>query len=152
MVSTEYANAYAEVLEIIKFIPDSDYEKIPPKYIKVFQKYSNNKYFFKYNPQKTLDEQNVSKITKEIIALLYRDCWANNERKNKILKYQENKRLQIEKTKHEKYNPNEIFKQQITRDQTTETIQENKNEVSLVEYKENFFTRFVNFIKNIFKR
>jgi len=152
MVSTEYANAYTEILEIIKFIPDSDYEKIPPEYIQVFQKHSNSKYFFKYDPKKTLDEQSVSKITKEIIALLYRDFWANNERKNKILKYQENRKLQIEKTKNEKYNPDNIFKQPTTQNQTTEKIQENKNEVSLVYYKENLFTRFVNFIRNIFKR
>lgn len=151
MISTEYANAYTEILEIIKFIPDSDYEKIPPDYIQIFQKNSNANYCFKYNPKKTLDEQNVSKTTKEIIALLYRDFWANNERKKKILQYQENRKLQIEKAKNEKYNPNLIFKQQTTQNQTLEEIQEYKNEVSMVCYKENIFTRFFNFMKNIFK-
>ena len=52
MISTEYANAYTEILEIIKFIPDSDYEKIPEGYIQVFQKHSNTSYDFKYNPKK----------------------------------------------------------------------------------------------------
>lgn len=151
MISTEYANAYTEILEIIKFIPDSDYEKIPSEYIQVFQKNSNVNYRFIYNPKKTLDEQNVSKTTKEIIALLYRDFWANNERKKKILQYQENRRLQIEKAKNEKYNPNLIFKQPALKSQISEEIQENKKEVSMVCYKENIFTRFFNFIRNIFK-
>ena len=97
MISTEYANAYTEILEIIKYIPDSDYKKIPSKYIQVFQKNSNNNYCFKYTPQKSLDEQNVSKTTKGIIALLYRDFWANDETKKKIVQYQENKKFQIEK-------------------------------------------------------
>ena len=151
MISAEYANAYTEILEIIKFIPDSDYEKIPTDYIQNFQKNSNANYCFKYNPKKTLDEQNVSKTTKEIIALLYRDFWANNERKEKILQYQENRRLQIEKAKNAKYNPNLIFKQQVFQNQIPEEIQKNKKEVSMVCYKENVFTRFFNFIRNIFK-
>lgn len=151
MISTEYANAYTEILEIIKFIPDSDYKKIPPEYIQVFQKNSNANYCFKYNPQKTLDEQNVSNTTKDIIALLYRDFWANDEIKKKILKYQENRRLQIEKAKNEMYNPDLIFKQQTTQNQMAEKIQENENEVSMVCYKENIFTRFFNFIRNRFK-
>ncbi len=150
MISTEYANAYTEILEIIKFIPDSDYEKIPTDYIENFQKNSNSNYYFKYNPKKTLDEQNVSKTTKEIIALLYRDFWANNEKKEKILQYQENKRLQIEKAKNEKYNPDLIFKQPDSKNQIKEETQENK-EGSMVRYKENIFIRFFNFIKNMFK-
>ena len=36
--------------------------------------------------------------------------------------------------------------------QNTVTIQENNSENSLIEIKENFFTKFINFIKNIFKR
>ena len=144
MISTEYANAYTEILEIIKFIPDSDYEKIPEGYIQVFQKHSNTNYDFKYNPKKSLDEQNVSKMTKEIIALLYRDFWAGSERKKKILQYQESKRLQIEMAKYEKHNPNSIFK-------NPEEIQDSKKEVSIAYHKENILIRLFNFIKNIFK-
>ena len=102
--------------------------------------------------EKSLDEQNVSKTTKEIIALLYRDFWANNEIKEKIIQYQENKKLQIEKAKSEKYNPNLIFKQQIIQNQIPEKIQEDKKEVSMVCYKENLFIRFFNFIRDIFKK
>lgn len=36
MISMEYANAYTEVLEILKFIPKTDYNKIPQDMIKVF--------------------------------------------------------------------------------------------------------------------
>lgn len=36
MVSVEYANAYSEVLGILKYISREDYEKIPKNRIEVF--------------------------------------------------------------------------------------------------------------------
>lgn len=152
MNDIEYASAYTEVLEIIKYIPEDDYKKIPLNYIDIFTNYSDKNYLFKYNPKKTLDEQNVSKKTKEIIALLYRNFWASGEKKDKILNYQRNKRIQIEKEKQERYNLNEIFNKPVTNNQNKENIQENNTETSLVEVKENLFTKFKYFFKNIFKR
>ena len=57
MVSVEYANAYSEVLEILKFISKEDYEKIPANKIELFKLNSNKYYEFTYDPEKTLDEQ-----------------------------------------------------------------------------------------------
>ena len=37
MVNVEYANAYSEVLEILKFISKEDYEKIPASKIELFK-------------------------------------------------------------------------------------------------------------------
>ena len=76
MVDIKYANAYSEVLEILKYIPVEDYNKIPKNKIELFKTNANNDYSFKYNPNKTLDEQNVSKTAKAIIAILFRDFWA----------------------------------------------------------------------------
>ena len=147
MKDIEYANAYTEVLEIIKYIPESDYEKIPTKYLKVFNNYSNDNYLFKYNPKKTLDEQKVSKKAKEIIALLYRNFWASSEKKYKILNYQKNERIQIEKEKQREYSSNKIVAKIVTQDQSAK----NNNEASLVQVKETFFMKFINFIKKVFK-
>ena len=84
MVSVEYANAYSEVLEILKYISKEDYEKIPNSKIELFETNHNKEYIFKYNPNKTLDEQDVSKIAKAIIAILFRDYWATEIQKEKI--------------------------------------------------------------------
>ena len=46
MISMEYANAYTEVLEILKFIPKTDYNKIPQDMIKVFSDNQNKNKFF----------------------------------------------------------------------------------------------------------
>ena len=49
-----------------------------------------------------------------------------------------------------KYNTDKIFKQhQIIK--SNMDIEENRKEISLVEAKENFFSKFIKFIKNIFK-
>ena len=37
MVSVEYANAYTEVLGILKYISKEDYEKIPNSKIELFE-------------------------------------------------------------------------------------------------------------------
>ena len=76
MVDIKYANAYSEVLEILKYIPVEDYNKIPKSKIELFEKNANKDYVFKYNSEKTLQEQNVSKIARGVIAILFRYYWA----------------------------------------------------------------------------
>ncbi len=109
MISMEYSNAYSEVLEILKYISIEDYNKIPKSKIKLFETNSNKNYKFEYNPEKTLDEQNVSPIGKTIIAILFRDYWATDKQREKILLKEQNDRLKIEEEKRNLYNPNNIF-------------------------------------------
>ena len=89
MADIQYANAYTEVLDILKYISKEDYEKIPKSKIKVFEENSNKNYHFTYDENKTLDEQNVSEIAKMIIAILYRDYWATKEQRYIIIKKQQ---------------------------------------------------------------
>ena len=110
MIDIEYANAYSEVLEILKYISKEDYEKIPNSKIELFETNHNKEYIFKYNPNKTLDEQNVSKTAKAIIAILFRDYWATEIQKEKIIAKQNYDRMQLEEKKKEIYNSDNIFK------------------------------------------
>ncbi len=110
MVDIEYANAYSEVLEILKHIPLEDYNKIPASKIKLFETNANKEYKFKYNPELTLTEQGVSKRAKAIIAILFRDYWATDEQRKIILAKQKYDRMQMDMEKRKKYNPDDIFK------------------------------------------
>lgn len=110
MVDIKYANAYSEVLEILKYIPIEDYNKIPNSRIKLFETNHNKEYIFKYNPNKTLDEQNVSKTAKAIIAILFRDYWATELQKEKIINKQNYDRMKLEEEKIHIYNSNNLFK------------------------------------------
>ena len=97
MADIQYANAYTEVLDILKYISKEDYEKIPKSKIKVFEENSNKNYSFTYDENKTLDEQNVSEITKAIIAILFRDYWATKEQRYVIIKKQQEIKEQKQK-------------------------------------------------------
>lgn len=110
MVSIEYANAYSEVLGILKFIAKEDYEKIPNSKIELFETNQNKEYIFEYNSNKTLEEQNVSKRAKAIIGLLFRDYWATDEQKEKILRKQNYDRQILEEQKKSMYDVKNIFK------------------------------------------
>ena len=154
MENIEYANAYSEVLEIIKHIPKEEYNKIPKKKIELFETKSNKDYVFSYNSEKTLDEQNVSKRAKAIIAILFRDYWATDTQREKILAKEKYDILQLEKVKQEKYNPNDIFKDRnkIQKEKINEyEIKNNINFNLPIKVNEaSFFRKMINLFKKFF--
>ena len=157
MVDNKYRIAYSEVLEILKHIPIEDYNKIPKNEIELFELYADNEYIFDYNINKTLDEQNVSDIAKGIIILLYRDYWATDTQREKILAKEKYDILQLEKVKQEKYNSHDIFKK---RDKKYEAPKENINEYEIknninsnlpIEVNErSIYRKMINLLKKIF--
>lgn len=147
MISMEYANAYTEVLEILKFIPKTDYNKIPQDMIKVFSDNQNKNYIFNYNPLQSLDDQNVSKKAKLIISILFRDYWAQDNQRAKILNKEKIDRMRFEKEKQEKYNVNNLFKNK------QENLQNSESNTSLIEVKEkNFLQKIIEKIINLFRK
>lgn len=141
MLDEKYSIAYSEVLEILKHISQEDYEKIPKSKIELYKENANKDYVFNYNPTKTLNEQNVSKIAKGIIAILFRDYWATPEQREKIIKKQNNDRIQIEMEKTKKYNP-DVFK--------SKNKEEVKTKALVNVEKSKWYEKFFTFIKNIF--
>ena len=127
MVDNKYAVAYSEVLEILKHIPLEDYNKIPKTKIEFFKTNADNEYTFNYDPSKTLEEQNVSNITKGIIILLFRDYWATEIQRNKIIAKQNYDRMKLEE---KKYNPDNIFINHYKNPFTDNT--ENNQELALI--------------------
>lgn len=109
MNNTEYGVAYKEVLEILKYLPKEDYKKIPKSDIKLFETKASKDYYFNYNPDKTLDEQKVSKLAKGILANLIRDYLVNKKQKEKIISVQKFYREKLEMEKRKKYNTEDIF-------------------------------------------
>ena len=144
MVKVEYANAYTEVLEILKYISKEDFNKIPNDKIKLFETNANSNYNFHYNPEKTLEEQNISKITKGIIALLFKDYWANEKQKKKIIEIYNNQKIKSEEEKRNLYDT-DIFK-----DKCNKVESENKHEFMMIKYQEPLIKRILNKIIDIF--
>ena len=95
----EYSRNYTEVLEILKYIPIDEYNKIPKQKIEFYEKYKDRSYEYEYN------FNIISKNTKCILT----NYIANDKEKeliNSILN------LNWQKKEYEKrklYNPNSIF-------------------------------------------
>ena len=143
MVNTEYKIAYSEVLEILKYISKEEFNKVPQDMLEMFKTNASNENQFIYDPNKTLQEQNVSEIARAIIAILFRDYWATENQKQKILNKQN---IDREKMREEMYSPDNIFQKHNIQHKENSTT----NEVAIVEYKESIFTMIINWFKRNF--
>ena len=155
MADIQYANAYTEVLDILKYISKEDYEKIPKSKIKVFEENSNKNYSFKYDVDKTLEEQNVSEIAKMIIAILCRDYWTTNEQRYIIIKKQREAREEQERQIRERIEQNRQIKEDslkvIDVSSDLDLDLDYSRGINLEIYKEeNIFKRIISKIKEIF--
>ena len=150
MEKVKYSIAYREVFEILKYIPKADYDKIPSEKIELYKTMRDKNYNFKYDPSKTLDEQNVSKIARAIIGLLFRDYWATETQKQKILAKQKYERKKIEEKKKAMYNPDNIF------NNNKDTIIDNtekKQEIALIEIKDmKWYKKVWRFLTKFFRK
>lgn len=144
MINSKYAKAYKEVLEIIKYFPEDELNKIPQEKIDYYKENMDKEYKFAINPKIDLSEQNISKEASAIIVTLFRDYFATKEQKKKLEEIIKLNKIKLEKEKKIKYNPDDLFKSN-----NNENINQNNKETVLVAYKESFFTKFKKFVFRI---
>lgn len=149
MIAENYACAYKEVIEVLKYTKREDVNKIPKSRILLWRINMNKDYDFKIDTTKTLEEQNLSKEAKAIIANIFKKYWATDYQKERIEAKEKYDIEQMEKEKYQKYNPDDIFK---NRKQTIQQEEVASKTVSMVEYREPLFKRILNKIKNIFNK
>lgn len=150
MVTEDYANACAEVVRILDYIPYKDYKKIPKDIILHYEKNANNNYNFEYDITRSLDEQNVSKTAKTIIAIFFSDYWATPEQRNKILNYEKYENIKEEAAKNEKYKIDDIFEK--NKDKLIENTKlNNKKNKPIVPQKQKIYKIIFEKILNFFK-
>ena len=144
-----YSKAYTEVNCLLDYMPQSYIDKLPKKLIELIKKQSQEQYNIDIDTNKSLLEQNFSKKTKDLIAVIKYNYWSTDEEKRQLKNiFYENENIS-QKELLEKYNPNDIFNKEESKIDITETINTN---LQLVEYKENIFIRFLNKIKSMFRR
>lgn len=132
MGDEKYSIACTEVLEVLKYIPENDYNKIPKEIIDVLEKNKKKTGVVLYNPWKSLNEQNMSKTGRIMLACLVRNYWATESQKEKIKAIQNQYRAKLEKEKNEKYSYDNLFKNK--RIATEEEVKEESTQ--LIEVKE----------------
>ena len=152
MVTKEFAEASAEINEILKYMPSEEIEKIPSKLREFFREVASKDYVTNINPDLPLDAQEIKEKTKDIIALIYRNYWCSEEERKELdQKLIENDR-KFEEELREKYNPDNIFKNNVTTAKKEESeVKEEKIEQSLVPQETGkWYQRFLNMIKRLF--
>lgn len=138
-------NAYKEVYVILKELDEEEYNKIPPEIIKTIQNNMNEEYEFELDDELELKDHTLLPETKAILFNIFRDYLATPEQKEKIIKMQNEERQKLNLEKQQKYNV-DIFANNKPKEEPI------KEEVELVEYNENIFTKILNGIKKLFKR
>ena len=146
MITKEYAMAYTEVIEILKHVPDEDVKKIPKEKLEFYKTNMKNDYNYKLDITKEFAEQEMSDITKAILANIFRDYWATPYQKERIEAQEKYYLEKLEEEKRKKYNPDDIFK-----NKQEPIIVENTNLPEKIK-KETFFKKLISFIKWLIKK
>ena len=134
--------AYAEVDTILCLMDEKYVNRIPNKLRKIFKEEKSTNYKPNIDPKKSLNEQNLQRETLVILATLGLNYWCESEEEKQELieAYSENEKKN-EAEIREKYNPDNIFK--------NNNIQEN---TQLTEYHENVFKKLWNKLKSFFRK
>lgn len=146
----EKNDVFKEVLTILAYFNDELIEKIPAKVLKRLKELSaDSKANFHINPEKKLEEQDISEESKDLIALIYYSYIADENEKNELLKlWNENENKYQEKLR-EKYNYDKIFQNKIKGVSKGEST--SSSNTAMIERKKTIFDKIRNFIKNILK-
>ena len=136
----------SETYCLLKHFPKAYIEKIPPKILELINHFSDSKYYIDIDTEKTLDEQNISEETKNMLIVFKYNYWSTEGEKQMIYDKLDENEMKYQQELREKYNYENIFKNKSTQVNVAE-----KN-VGMIEYKEPIFKSILNRIKSIFKR
>ena len=138
--------AYKEIYEILKIFPKELVDKVPKYKLDYIKQNMDESYEYNITIE-TFDGRTMLDETAAILAILFRDYWATEKQKDKIINYHNTQREKMAKEIKEKYDPDNVFnRRNVEQEKTKET----KEELAVVEFKENIFKKFINKIKAIF--
>lgn len=145
-----YVKAYTEILKIIEYLPDSEYQKIPKKLIDEFQAKSDKEYVFNIQSEEDFESKELLKETEYIVYALYRNYLVDEEERKQLMQLERQAYSDSEENKRIKYNPDDIFK---NKDKKVRNFNEGiSNEVTMIQYNESIFKKIWNKILDMFKK
>lgn len=157
MMEDNYSKAYKEIVEILKYVPEESVNKIPKEMRDMFEAEQLKTYNFQIDTEKHFEEQELLEETKAILANIFRDYWATDYQKARIIEKENQNREEWERQKREKYNPNDIFKNKntttndndISQDIQEQLKEEYNRNLPMEVQKQNIFQRLLRFIKKL---
>lgn len=149
-----YEKAFVEVLEVIDHMESNMTKQIPAEVIKAIMNNADKDYKYTYDESKGLSEQKISEDAQVILSVLFVKYIANDKEKSEI----ENLITKNEKKLYDVFKKPEAKKSIQTEEIKVEELNEEKiieeiNEsVQLVKKSDKWYTKIIDFIKNIFSK
>ena len=125
---------FSDLSVIFKMMPNEMIKAINPKFIEFIKDNCDENYKSNIKPYIPLKNQDVSKETQSILALIYESYFATDEEKRQIFK-ERNEQINL------KYNADNLFKNKDYKNEKHELI---------VVKKQSFFEKIINKIKLFF--
>lgn len=133
-----------EVECILKMLDNKYITKIPQEVWNYIDENKDKDYIFKYDNNRTLNEQNLNIDTISILTYINIEYLLEDDEKRELLTLLRNDEIIAEQDKRKKYNPDDLFNNKKL---------ESKEEVSLIEIKiEKWYEKLFSFLKNMFKK
>ena len=140
----EYSKRLVEVDEVLSYLSIENLLKIPENIRNAIKENKDKEYVWKYDINKSLKEQNLSRDTIAFLSYLNMEYLLNEEEKQVMQEIHKLNDKKIEQEKMEKYSTKDLFKSKIKKQ---EEISSNN---ILTVYKENIFQKILKKIKNLF--
>lgn len=153
MVNSRYRNAYKEVLEIIKYLPQKDLYKIPKEKIEYLKRNQNIDYNFNYDISIPLEKQNISREANAIILNLFNDYFIPDKQKEKLANILEVNQKKYQEKQREKYNPDNIFNNsEIINNYQVNNEKSDLNKLPTEVHEKNIFMKLIEYFKKFFNK
>ena len=150
MREIEYSEAAVEVLDILNHTNKEDVERIPQSFIKFLTDIASRSYKVKFDYEQPINGLNLKQQTKELLGFIYITWWCDKKEREEYKKLIYESNMRNKKIK-ENYNVNDIFKNKRENQELKASQNEQKEQTSLVGYKqENVFKKIINKIINFF--
>lgn len=146
-VTNGFSKVLTQVDIILQYLPSKSFDMIPDKIIEKIEENKDNEYFFEYDFEKSLLEQNIFEETKDFLSALYLNYICDEGKKIDILKICKQNDEKHEQELAEQYDISKVFEKR-----KHETEEKNEGEKQLVLVKEEpWYKKILNKILQIFK-
>ncbi len=151
-INKDYSNAYSEVYEVLKLVPDELKSKISEEFL-IYIEQSRNKSYIP-DIQEPIEEVKLSEQTMIVLGIIYRDFLCSEEEREILQKADQERydelnkaREEIESKIKEQYNVDDVFKKR----QLEESKKEENVDLPLVVKEDKWYKKIFSLIKGIFK-
>ena len=147
MINLETRKAYYEVLTILKYLPIEYTNMIPKQILLMFESQKEENKEFILDLKNPINKDNLSKQSIQIIAMINYEYWCKDENKKIFYDLYSSNEVKCQNKLREKYDVYKVFNERNNKNATYD----HSKSISLIEYKEPFFKKIINKLRQILK-